>query len=95
MPRSKPLPKKIRHILCLSSLHGKHYSHAMEEVKEYCEAQRINVPAVKEAYYVRIRGYLKHWLRHPQGPEQAILEHAYVKTRSYKGTKEWIDALNS
>ena len=95
MARAKNLPKKIKHMLCLAQLNGKHYTQAMEEVKKYCASQDIPVPEIKETYYVRIRGYIKHWLRHPQGPEQAIIEHAYVKTRSYKGTKEWIDSLNS
>jgi hypothetical protein len=95
MARAKNLPKKIKHMLCLAQLNGKHYIHAMEEVKEYCNDQGVPVPEIKETYYVRIRGYIKHWLQHPQGPEQAILEHAYVKTRSYKGTKVWIASLNS
>lgn len=95
MPRAKNLPKKIKHILCSATLDGKHYIQAIEEVKLYCQKNNLPLPEIKETYYKRIRGYVKHWLRHPEGPEQAILEHAYVKTRSYKGTKEWIDSLNS
>jgi len=93
--RAKNLPKQIKHMLCMATLNGKHYIQAIEEVQKYCNDQKIPMPEIKETYYKRIRGYLKHWLRHPQGPEQAILEHAYVKTRSYQGTKEWIDGLNS
>mgnify|MGYP005997694241 CR=1 FL=1 len=95
MSRAKNLPKQIKHMLCMATLNGKHYIQAIEEVQKYCNDQNIPMPEIKETYYKRIRGYLKHWLRHPQGPEQAILEHAYVKTRSYQGTKEWIDGLNS
>jgi hypothetical protein len=94
MSRAKNLPKKIRHILCACQLQGKHYTHAIEEVSQYCSETGLPIPEIKETYYKRIRGYIKHWLQHPLGPEQAIFEHAYVKTRSYKETKEWIDALN-
>ena len=92
--RGKNLPKAIKHFLCRCSYEGKPYFVAMEELKEHCQTEKTEVPDIKETYYKSIKGYIKHWIRHPQGPEQAMFEHAYVKTRSLKGTKDWIDSLN-
>ena len=91
--RNKNLPKPIRHLLCECQYEGKPYFVAMEDLKLYCQEQMINVPDVKESYYTSIKGYVKHWLKHPSGIEQAMFEHAYVKTRSLKETKDWIDSL--